>query len=112
MEAALGVCHNELVTDSDQVVPWFGPALGSTVSVCYDPLVMNEEDPEEIPERATPLLAVVRIVSVLGMSFGIAFGLFMLLGAWWLPALISFGSAVPFFVVMRYVEKHTGADRA
>lgn len=74
--------------------------------------VMNEENPEEIPERATPLLAVVRIVSVLGMSFGIAFGLFLLLGAWWLPALASFASAVPFFVVMRYVEKHTGADNA
>lgn len=70
---------------------------------------MNEENPEEVPERATPLLAVVRIVSVLGMSFGIAFGLFMLLGAWWLPAVASFAAAVPFFVVMRYVEKHTGA---
>lgn len=81
--------------------------------VCYDHTLMNEEDledPEEIPERATPLLAVVRIVSVLGMSFGIAFGLFLLLGAWWLPALASFASAVPFFIVMRYVEKHTGAD--
>ena len=73
---------------------------------------MNEENPEEIPERATPLLAVVRIVSVLGMSFGIAFGLFLLLGAWWLPALASFAAAIPFFVVMRYVEKHTGADDA
>jgi hypothetical protein len=86
--------------------------LGSLAAVCYDLLLMNDEDPEEIPERATPLLAVVRIVSVLGMSFGIAFGLFLLLGAWWLPALISFASAVPFFVVMRYVEKHTGADNA
>ena len=52
--------------------------------LCYDPDVMNEEQHEEIPERATPLLAIVRIVSVLGMSFGIALGLFMLLGAWWL----------------------------
>jgi hypothetical protein len=68
---------------------------------------MNEESPET-PERATPLLAIVRIVSVLGMSFGIAFGLFMLLGAWWLPALISFAAAVPFFLVMRYMEKHAG----
>jgi hypothetical protein len=73
---------------------------------------MDEENPEEIPERATPLLAVVRIVSVLGMSFGVAFGLFLLLGFWWLPALASFASAIPFFVVMRYVEKHTGADEA
>ena len=68
---------------------------------------MNEDSPEQ-PERATPLLAVVRIISVLGMSFGVAFGLFMLLGAWWIPALISFAAAVPFFFVMRYMEKHAG----
>jgi hypothetical protein len=60
---------------------------------------------EELPERATPLLAVVRIISVLGMSFGIAFGLFMALGFWWIPALISFASAVPFFFLMRFMEK-------
>ncbi|HEX5368658.1 MAG TPA: hypothetical protein VFY10_04510 [Dehalococcoidia bacterium] len=68
---------------------------------------MNEDFPET-PERATPMLAVVRIISVLGMSFGVAFGLFMLLGAWWVPALISFAAAVPFFVIMRYMEKHAG----
>jgi predicted membrane metal-binding protein len=57
------------------------------------------------PDRAPPLLAIVRIVSVLGMSFGIAMGIFLLLGAWWLPALIAFASAIPFFVLMRYLEK-------
>jgi fatty acid desaturase len=66
----------------------------------------DEDEPqEELPERATPLLAVVRIISVLGMSFGIAFGLFLALGFWWIPALISFASAVPFFFLMRYMEK-------
>ena len=69
--------------------------------------VEQDEDPtqEDLPERATPLLAVVRIVSVLGMSFGIAFGLFLALGFWWIPALISFASAVPFFFLMRFMEK-------
>ena len=56
-------------------------------------------------ERAPALLAIVRIVSVLGMSLGIALGVFLLLGAWWLPALLAFASALPFFVVMRYLEK-------
>ncbi len=56
-------------------------------------------------ERAPPLLAVIRIVSVLGMSIGISFGLFMLLGGWWLPAIVSFLAAIPFFVVMRFMEK-------
>jgi len=65
----------------------------------------DDEPQEELPERATPLLAVVRIISVLGMSFGIAFGLFLALGFWWIPALVSFASAVPFFVLMRFMEK-------
>ena len=65
----------------------------------------EEQNPEELPERATPLLAVVRIISVLGMSFGVSFGLFMALGFWWIPALLSFASAVPFFFLMRYMEK-------
>ena len=39
------------------------------------------------------------------MSFGIAFGLFLLLGAWWIPALISLASAIPFFMLMVFVEK-------
>jgi hypothetical protein len=65
----------------------------------------EDEAHEELPERATPLLAVVRIISVLGMSFGIAFGLFLALGFWWIPALISFASAIPFFLLMRYMEK-------
>jgi hypothetical protein len=70
--------------------------------------VMAEEEPQGIPERATPLLAIVRIVSVLGMSFGVAVGLFLALGAWWLPSLAAFAFAVPFFFLMRYMEKHAG----
>ena len=61
-------------------------------------------------ERAPPLLAVIRIISVLGMSIGISFGLFMLLGGWWVPAIISFLAAIPFFVVMRYMEKRTARE--
>ena len=65
----------------------------------------EEESQEELPERATPLLAVVRIISVLGMAFGVSFGLFLALGFWWIPALISFASAVPFFFLMRFMER-------
>jgi hypothetical protein len=49
-----------------------------------------------------------RIVCVLGMSFGIAFGIFLLL----LPSiwgLVSLLTAVPFFVVMRYLERFAQA---
>jgi hypothetical protein len=59
------------------------------------------------PDRATAILAVVRIISVLGMSFGIAGGIFLLLGAWWIPGLISLAAAVPFFTLMRYMEKRS-----
>ena len=62
------------------------------------------------PDRATALLAVIRIVSVLGMSFGIAMGIFLLLGGWWLTALISFLAAAPFFVIMRYMEKRAARE--
>ena len=65
----------------------------------------DEQEPQELPERATPLLAVVRIISVLGMAFGVSFGLFLALGFWWIPSLISFASAIPFFFLMRYMEK-------
>jgi putative flippase GtrA len=71
----------------------------------------EETPPEEMPERATPLLAVVRIICVLGMSVGVSFGLFMALGAWWIPALLSFLAAVPFFFLMRYMEKKAGTER-
>lgn len=65
----------------------------------------DEQNVEDLPERATPLLAVVRIISVLGMAFGVSFGLFMALGFWWIPAILSFASAIPFFFLMRFMEK-------
>ena len=68
----------------------------------------DEELPEDLPERATPLLAIVRIISVLGMAFGVSLGLFLALGFWWIPSLIAFLGAVPFFFLMRYMEKHAG----
>ncbi len=68
----------------------------------------DEELQEELPERATPLLAIVRIISVLGMAFGVSLGIFLALGFWWIPSLIAFLCAVPFFVLMRYMEKHAG----
>ena len=68
----------------------------------------DEEEQEALPAppRAPAWLAVMRIICVLGMSFGIAFGLFLLLGAWWLTGFISLLAAIPFFVVMRVLEKH------
>ena len=62
------------------------------------------------PDRATAMLAVIRIISVLGMAFGISLGIFLLLGAWWIPGLIALVAAVPFFSLMRYMEKRAMAS--
>ena len=67
--------------------------------LCYDHGVMQQDD------RAPPLLAVVRIVCVLGMSFCIAAGIFLLLFPEWLLALATFLGAIPFSYVMRFMEK-------
>jgi hypothetical protein len=63
-------------------------------------------------ERAPAVLAVIRIISVLGMSFAIAFGIFLLLGGWWITGLLSLLAATPFFVAMRYMEKRALAESA
>lgn len=65
----------------------------------------DEQPAAPAPPRAPAWLAVMRIICVLGMSFGISFGLFLLLLPSWI-GLVSLLSAVPFFVVMRYMEKY------
>jgi hypothetical protein len=67
---------------------------------CYD-LGMTEEH----SGRAPALLAVVRIIAVLGMSFAIASGLFLLLWGKLLLGLVVLIAAAPFFALMRYMEK-------
>ncbi len=54
--------------------------------------------------RVPPYVALVRIGSVIGMSVMLAFGLFFLIGGWWVAALVSMALALPFFIVMRLVE--------
>ena len=56
-------------------------------------------------ERAPPLLAIVRIVSVLGMSVAIALGIFLLLWGKIPLGFLAILASVPFFVTMRFMEK-------
>jgi hypothetical protein len=44
------------------------------------------------------------------MSIGIAGGIFLALGAWWLSSLAAFACAIPFFVLMRFMEKRAMRD--
>ena len=57
------------------------------------------------PPRAPAWLAVMRIICVLGMSFGISFGIFLLLLPSWLLGFLFLLSAIPFFALMRYLER-------
>ena len=61
-------------------------------------------------EPAPAVLAVIRIISVLGMSFAIALGIFLLLGGWWLTGLVSLAAATPFFAAMRYMETRAARE--
>ncbi len=59
----------------------------------------------ENPKRVPAYVALVRIGAVIGMSAGAGFGLFLLVGGWWIQGLISLVFALPFFAVMRVVER-------
>ena len=56
-------------------------------------------------DRSTSILAIVRIVAVLAMSFCIAAGIFALLGGWWQYGLLLLAGSLPFLWAMRYMEK-------
>ena len=45
------------------------------------------------------------IVCVLGMSLGVSLFIFLALGGWFLTAFIALAASIPFFTVMRYMEK-------
>ena len=71
----------------------------------------EEEDQQLVrPQRAPVLLALMRIISVLAMSFAIALGLFLLLWGKILIGLVAIVASVPFLVAMRYMEKHAAAE--
>ena len=63
--------------------------------------------PPEDQERQVPAyVALVRIAAVIGMSTALGFGLFLIVGGFFLAGFIAVALAVPFFLVMRFVE-HT-----
>lgn len=63
------------------------------------------------PDRASAILAVIRIIAVLGMSVAIAAGLFILLWGKILLGLAVCLIAIPFFWMMRYMETHYADGR-
>lgn len=60
--------------------------------------------------RVPPLVALVRIGTVIAMSIAAAFGIFLMIGGWLVMGLLVALLAVPFFVLMRLVEGPPQSD--
>ena len=56
-------------------------------------------------ETLPPYVLVVRIGSILGMSFALAIGFLLLLGGFVIAALVAFAAFFPAFGIMVYAER-------
>jgi len=73
---------------------------------------MTTPPEEQQHERQVPAyVALVRIIAVLGMSTALAIGLFLTVGGFFLAGLVAAAVAVPFFVLMRLVERAVEAPQ-
>lgn len=62
--------------------------------------------------RISPYLFLARITAVLGMSFTLAIAILALVGGWWSLAAIGVASFLPFFLLMRYIERGRDGSEA
>ena len=64
------------------------------------------DDEAGVPARQMPLgIVIARIIIVSGMAFSAAFAIFFLVGALWLPALVSIAATGVFVVLMFAIER-------
>lgn len=63
-----------------------------------------------MPEGIPPYVLVVRITSILGMSFALAIGLLLLIGGWIVPSLIAFACFAPSFGLLVMIERFAAVD--
>jgi hypothetical protein len=67
---------------------------------------MDAPPEEQQNERQVPAyVALVRIIAVIGMSTALAIALFLTVGGFFLAGLVAAVIAVPFFALMRLVER-------
>jgi hypothetical protein len=62
--------------------------------------------------RIPPYIVVGRITAVVGMSLGIALGIFLLLGGLWLWGLVALAASLPFFAMIFLIERAPGGADA
>jgi hypothetical protein len=88
-----------------------GPGDNQCVAMAHGPTERQTETGEPIDEPGspivTPYLVAARILAVLGMSFAIAVGVFLMLAGGLLVGFLILITAIPFFLLMRYVENRT-----
>lgn len=65
---------------------------------------MTSPPGDDLRQQVPPYVALVRIFAVIGMSTAAAFGIFLLIAAYWVWGLVSLACALPFFGLMRLVE--------
>jgi hypothetical protein len=69
------------------------------------------EEEAVAPVRQMPLgIVIARILIVSGMGFSAAFAIFFLVGALWLPALISIVATIVFLALMFAIERGAEAS--
>ncbi len=61
--------------------------------------------PTDESPRVPAYVALIRIGAVIGMSATLAFGIFLFIAAAWVAGMISIALAIPFYVVMHFVER-------
>jgi hypothetical protein len=61
-------------------------------------------------DKAPPQLALARMAAVLGMAFTLTAGILLLVGGWLLAGGIALLTFVPFFGLMRFLERSDGED--
>jgi hypothetical protein len=63
-------------------------------------------DDDATPTRQMPLgIVIARILIVSGMGFSAAFAIFFLVGALWIPALLSIAGTIVFVALMFGIER-------
>jgi hypothetical protein len=61
-----------------------------------------------VNDRAATYLAVARIAAVVGMAFALAVGILLIVGGWLALGALALVASVPFFALMRLVERNAG----
>ena len=61
-------------------------------------------------QKANTGIAVARMTAVLGMAVTMTLGILLLLGGWLMPGGVALLAFIPFFLLMRYLERRRAEE--